>query len=209
MSIEYEIIDILRIIKKKWYVIIGLSMVCMLISIPLSRISYVQAEENYEQEIMKTAEIDIVNVESYIYIQANDMPQDKIDAVGKDIGMIIKKKGMEKVEYEYFDSINAIRIYAENIDVKDWNVFITEIEQNINDILLKHFKSKIWIEIETIQNPNNDIHIGEIILEKPSQTELGIKLLVKAGIFGCLLGVALVLIVDYTKCCKMIIAMNK
>lgn len=210
MSIEYEIIDVLRIIRKKWYIILAMTITFALSSIPLSQISYTKAEKNYKKNTMETVEPVKVNIESYIYVQANDIVQKKLYSVGRDIQRIIaKKKVAEEMQYEYYESINAIRIYVENIDIEEWNSFIIELERDINDILLKRFDNKIWIEIETIQNEDQNNNVGEIILKEPSKIILGVKSVCKAGIFGCLLGLALVLIVDYLKCCKKISLVNK
>lgn len=203
MSLEYSVKDVIRVLLKKWYLILGIGVLCGLLVTPMSRASYRKAQDAYEVATQDTEDI-FIDLNIYIYIDGS-IDKELGENLSEDILMLASELdnnlGLNKV---YYKSINAIRISGNRIDKQKSDEFIRNLQENIDKILLAQLEERVEINFVDESVENETEQLANLIMELPTEKQIGGRQIIVAGIVGCLLGVFVVMVFDYIKCCKMI-----
>lgn len=115
------------------------------------------------------------------------------------------KEDLQYLEFEsvYYESINVLVLRGGDIQKEEYTNFIQILKDNISQILLANIDLPIKIDVkELIEDKVSDE--ADLLIKAPEQKETNIKVIGTASIFGCLLGLVIVMIFDYIKCCKKI-----
>lgn len=208
MNISYEVKDIVKVLIKKWYVIIVCIIICVACSIPVAKKSYADAVRNYEKYVTDQGaeEVKIDKISTYInIIRGEDDSNSKIQDIASDIISISQDVIIENkliITMKYYKSIDSIYVYAENIKEEQFNTFIDSLNEKLEKELLPKLGNKV--EYEDISIEYNDENLAETLLKEPTEMGTGLTAFIKAGIFGFLLGVFAILVYDYCKIARQI-----
>lgn len=213
MSIEYEVRDVIRIIIKYWYIALGSALICALISIPLSKKSYQSAVNDYNEKLEASQTVsEDTATETYIYIlDSGNVKQEK--KLAKDILELAKvKKEKDKdlgVQLAYYESINAVFIGKKHVRGNEYAEYIQNIKDEIEQVLLTGLNQNIRIDFKTVDNDQESVNMAELLLQQPTMGQTTIRVIGTAGVLGFLLGLVIIMILDYIKCCKKIISIKE
>lgn len=208
MSIEYEIRDVLKIAIRKWYIILGIGLICAIASIPICERAYQTAMNHYIEIKAKKNMEPTIDYEGYIYIDGLK-DSEEINNLTGDIITIAQRENKLGLGFIYYRSINAVQIVGKDVDKKECELFLDKLNSEINRILLSKMDKKVDIKFENLVTKKTTTNIGDILLKEPVKCESSIRVVGTAAMFGCLLGLAVVLIFDYVKNCRKILTENK
>lgn len=212
MSIEYGVKDVIRIIIKHWYIVLGCVLACALVSVPLSKTSYQDAVSDYHEKLETSQSVKGDTTKIYIYLSGSgNRKQEK--SLAKDILTLARVKNEQfkdlKIQLAYYESINAVFIGKEHAREKDYAEFIQELKEDIDEILLIGLNQNIEIDFQEVTNDQGFDTTAELLLQQPVPGPTAVRVIGTAGVLGFLLGLVIVMILDYIKCYKKIISINE
>ena len=100
MIIEYTVLDVVKILIKKWYIILLIALIMGGISLPIVNSYYYQSLENYENNT--SYEFLLEQTKQKLYAQANEK-EEMVEISDIDLESL----GMQQANYYYKTSINS------------------------------------------------------------------------------------------------------
>lgn len=209
--IEYTIKDVLKIILKKWYLVLIFVVFFVIISYPVSKISYDRALENYNNlnevegninssnNIISGYEVSIVLNDQTLYETNKDLEHD--------VKLICKNtNGYDKnlIILEYYRSINTLVIKNDGMSEENFNQYISYLKDNFNTKLAGIATFNFEDVSNTTLKEDQENEFRNSIIKKPNEFIFSIKTAIKAGIVGFIIAIILIMILDYIKVCKKI-----
>ena len=211
--------DLLKILLKRWYVILGITALFCIVSFPISRYSYERAVQNYEKF---TAEV--------IYEQSCTVQVKGVDSFSKKdqnvASAVCELLNNPLVKNEIITSINNSGVTDVAIQEEDYTISFLKRSDNIliksdclNPVsfqaLIDKLKLTLKNEVSSLFDSKVVVNFGDItcqeskttsyakaVMKEPVAIDSYKKIVVTSSIFGLLIGICSVLFVTFEKAGK-------
>lgn len=210
MSIEYSILDVLIVIKKRWFIVLGAALICLLVAKPLSDKSYESAMQSYveKQNSLSVKEKYCKgDLETYVYINSTGAKDDELtETLISDMVILAGRIKNPGIAITYYQSIDALCLWGTNLSQEDVDKFIDEWSKKIDQVLLSRIDKKVKVDFEeaVVEMQETPEPEPDFLLKEPVKSEIGLRVYATATVFGILLGLVIVMAWDYAICCKKI-----
>lgn len=206
--VNYDCIIILKVLLKKWYIVLGTVFIFGIVSFPLAKTSYQKAIENYHQFVPEDKEL-LFNVSFSYYV-----PEELEKSMDIYLACLNDKVLMQKVcdvyeeemqwnsitqvlRYNYYDEENVFEVKLNNVSESEACFGINAVTVYLvgyleeNGFCKIEFKEKEIVKNECLQDINLQI------LSKPEKMKTMSRIILTAMLFGFVVGCMLVLLRDY------------
>lgn len=221
--IYYDCRTVLAVLLKKWYIVFCMMVFVGLISIPLERVSYQRAENNYNEIVSNAQGPQLYNINAlyevdeqlksgmYIYL-ACLKDEELMQKICQIYDVTVQwDEEQELIEYVYNEKEHTLQVFISEIQEEDAECILKVITVYLMDYLDDHLCTGEFSEAGFWKSKCLDE--GKIVAElvhEPGTMKTQGRIVVFAVVFGAILGCVIVMMCDYiSKSKKMNETINK